>query len=84
MAGRPSLTHVGRKKVGSGGRFKWYQSQAEHEGHLRTVSQTLRERELYAKLSKCNFWLQEVDFLGHIVYKEGIRIDPKKAEAVVH
>ena len=51
---------------------------------MRTVSQTLRKHELYAKLSKCNFWLQEVDFLGHIVYKEGIRIDPKKAEAVVH
>ena len=59
-------------------------SQAEHEGHLRIVLQTLREHELYAKLSKCDFWLQEVDFLGHVVYKEGIRVDPKKAEAVVH
>ena len=59
-------------------------SQAEHESHLRTVLQTLREHELYAKLSKCDFWLQEVDFLGHVVCKEGIKVDPKKVEAVMH
>ena len=39
----------------------------EHEQHLRIVLQTLREKKLYAKLSKCNFWLKEVSFLGHIV-----------------
>ena len=39
---------------------------------------------MYAKLSKCDFWLQAVDFLGHVVCKEGIRVDPKKVEAVVH
>ena len=59
-------------------------SQAEHEGHLRTVLQTLSEHELYAKLSKCDFWLQEVDFLGHVVCKEGIKVDPKKVKAVMH
>ena len=51
---------------------------------MRTVLQTLREHELYAKLSKCDFWLQEVDFLGHVVCKEGIRVDPKKVEAMMH
>ena len=38
---------------------------------------------MYAKLSKCEFWLNEVSFLGHIVSKEGIRVDPKKIEVVV-
>ena len=57
-------------------------SRAEHEQHLRIILQMLREHQLYAKLSKCNFWLQEVKFLGHTICKEGIKIDPKKVEAV--
>ena len=56
----------------------------EHEKHLRIVLETLREQRLYAKLSKCDFWLKEVSFLGHIVYAEGIRVDPTKIEAVVN
>ena len=44
----------------------------EHEQHLRIVLQTLREKKLYAKFSKCDFWLKEVLFLGHIVSAEGI------------
>ena len=44
----------------------------------------LREKKLYAKLSKCDFWLKEVSFLGHIVSAEGIRVDPAKIEAVVN
>ena len=48
----------------------------EHEQHLRIVLETLREKNLYAKLSKCDFWLKEVSFLGHIVSAEGIRVDP--------
>ena len=44
----------------------------EHEQHLRIVLEMLRENRLYAKLSKCNFWLKEVSFLGHIVSTEGI------------
>ena len=55
----------------------------EHEQHLRIVLQILREKQLFAKLSKCDFWLKEVSFLGHIVYAEGIRVDPTKIEAVV-
>ena len=58
-------------------------SQTEHEQHLRVILQMLREHQLYAKLSKCKFWLQEVDFLGHTICKDGIRVDLKKIEAVV-
>ena len=56
----------------------------EHEQHLKIVLQTLREKKLYAKLSKCDFWLKEVSFLGHIVSSEGIRVDPTKIEAIVN
>ena len=56
----------------------------EHKQHLRIVLETLRENKLYAKLSKCDFWLKEVSFLGHIVSAEGIRVDPVKIEAVVN
>ena len=56
----------------------------EHEQHLRIVLETLREKKLYAKLSKCDFWQKEVSFLGHIVSAEGIRVDPAKIEAVVN
>ena len=56
----------------------------EHEQHLRIVLEALREKKLYAKLSKCDFWLKEVSFLCHIVFAEGIRVDPAKIEAVVN
>ena len=56
----------------------------EHEQHLQIVLQTLREKKLYAKLSKCDFLLKEVSFLGHIVAVGGIRVDPAKIEAVVN
>ena len=56
----------------------------EHEQHLRTVLQTLREKQLYAKFSKCEFWIDEVVFLGHVVSGRGIEVDPKKIEAVVN
>ena len=56
----------------------------EHEQHLKIVLQTLREKKLYAKHNKCDFWLKEVSFLGHIVSSDGIRVDPKKIEAVVN
>ena len=46
----------------------------EHEQHLKIVLQTLREKQLFAKLSKCAFWLKEVSFLGHIVSVEGIEL----------
>ena len=55
----------------------------EHEQHLRLVLHILREKQLFAKLSKCDFWLKEVSFLGHIISAEGIRVDPAKIEAIV-
>ena len=57
-------------------------NKAEHAMHLRLVLQTLREHQLYAKFLKCEFWLEEVAFLGHVVSKEGIQVDPKKIEAI--
>ena len=56
----------------------------EHEQHLRIVMEALREKKLYAKLNKCDFWLKEVSFLGHIVSAKGIRVDPIKIEVDVH
>ena len=56
----------------------------EHEHHLRIVLQILRENQLFAKLSKCDFWLKKVSFLGHIVSAEGIRVDLVKIEAVMN
>jgi hypothetical protein len=57
-------------------------SNEEHETHLRAILEKLREHKLYAKFSKCEFWLSEVGFLKHIVSKEGIAIDPAKVIAV--
>ena len=54
----------------------------EHEQHLRIVLDTLRHKKLHAKFNKCEFWLSEVNFLGHIVTAKGIRVDPAKIEAV--
>nr|XP_029144801.1 uncharacterized protein LOC112708782 [Arachis hypogaea] len=54
----------------------------EHAEHLRTVLQILKDRKLYAKLSKCEFWKSEVKFLGHVVSKHGIAVDPAKVEAL--
>nr|GFC75576.1 putative reverse transcriptase domain-containing protein [Tanacetum cinerariifolium] len=54
----------------------------EHEDHLRTVLQILRQEKLYAKFSKCEFWLSSAAFLGHIVSAKGITMDPAKVEAI--
>ncbi|WVZ97277.1 hypothetical protein U9M48_042826 [Paspalum notatum var. saurae] len=58
-------------------------TEEEHEEHLRLVLQKLREHKLYAKLSKCEFWLDQVPFLGHIVSKGGIMVDPSKISNVM-
>jgi hypothetical protein len=55
----------------------------EHEIHLREVLETLRKEKLYAKFSKCAFWLREVQFLGHVVNQNGIMVDPAKISAVM-
>jgi hypothetical protein len=58
-------------------------NEEEHDEHLRLVLQKLRENQLYAKLSKCEFWLKEVSFLGHIISKGGISVDPSKVKDVL-
>ncbi|GKA75696.1 putative reverse transcriptase domain-containing protein [Tanacetum coccineum] len=54
----------------------------DHENHLRLMLEFLRKENLYVKFSKCEFWLQEVYFLGHVVNHEGIHVDPSKIEAM--
>jgi len=58
-------------------------SYEEHAEHLRTVLSILREKQLYAKLSKCEFWMSTVQFLGHMISAQGISVDPSKVEAVL-
>ncbi|GJX67067.1 putative reverse transcriptase domain-containing protein, partial [Tanacetum coccineum] len=57
-------------------------SKDENEVHLRLVLELLKKEELYAKFSKCEFWLQEVQFLSHVVNQNGIHVDPSKIEAM--
>ena len=58
-------------------------TQEQHEEHLREVLEVLRRERLFAKFSKCEFWLREVQFLGHLVNQKGILVDPAKIEAVM-
>jgi hypothetical protein len=58
-------------------------NEEEHGKHLRLVLQKLKENQLYAKLNKCEFWLEEVSFLGHIISEGGISIDPSKVKDVL-
>jgi hypothetical protein len=55
----------------------------EHERHLSMVLETLRKNKFYAKLKKCEFWLSEVAYLGHVINREGICVDPSKVSTVV-
>ncbi|XP_021773659.1 uncharacterized protein LOC110737634 [Chenopodium quinoa] len=57
-------------------------NEEEHAQHLRTILETLRSNKLYAKFSKCEFWLEKVAFLGHYISKEGVSVDPAKIKAV--
>ena len=57
-------------------------SEEERAIYLRVVLHTLKDRQLFAKFSKCEFWLQSFAFLSHIVSSEGIRVDSQKIEAV--
>jgi hypothetical protein len=56
----------------------------EHEEHLRLVLEKLRSKQLYAKFSKCEFWLTEVAFLGHVIYAGGVSVDPGKVNDVLN
>jgi hypothetical protein len=59
------------------------QNEQEHEEHLRKVLQRLRDCQLYAKLSKCEFWISEVLLLGHIINRDGLAVDPKKVAVIL-
>ena len=59
------------------------QSEEKHEDYLRIVLQALRDHQLYAKLSKCEFWIIEVNFLEHVMSASGVSIDLEKVEAVM-
>jgi len=56
----------------------------DHEEHLKTVLNILREKKLFAKLKKCEFWMKEVSFLGHVISEAEVAVDPRKIEAVIN
>jgi hypothetical protein len=58
-------------------------NEEEHEQHLRIILQRLHDHQLYAKFSKCAFWLKEVPLLGHVISVEGIAVDPSKVQEVL-
>ncbi|GKF66664.1 putative reverse transcriptase domain-containing protein, partial [Tanacetum coccineum] len=57
-------------------------NQKEHEEHLKQILELLKKEELYAKFSKCEFWIPKVQFLGHVINSEGIHVDPAKIESI--
>ena len=59
-------------------------NEEEHEEHLRLTLQVLREHQLYAKLSKCDFYRDRIQYLGHIISEEVIYVDPEKIEAIMN
>nr|GFC49479.1 putative reverse transcriptase domain-containing protein [Tanacetum cinerariifolium] len=54
----------------------------EHKEHLRRILKLLKKEELYAKFSKCEFWIPKVQFLGHVINSKGIYVDPTKIESI--
>jgi hypothetical protein len=60
------------------------QSEEAHKNHLRLVLQKLRDNQLYVKFSKCDFWLKEVAFVGHIITNGGIKVDPGKISEMLN
>ncbi|GJU83634.1 putative reverse transcriptase domain-containing protein [Tanacetum coccineum] len=57
-------------------------SKEDHEEHLKIILGLLKKEKLYAKFSKCDFWLDSVQFLGHVIDSEGVHVDPSKIEAI--
>nr|GEZ84232.1 hypothetical protein [Tanacetum cinerariifolium] len=66
------------------GRFTslFWQNETEHEEHLKEILGLLKEEKLYAKFSKCEFWIPKVQFLGHVIDSRGIHVDPAKIESI--
>jgi hypothetical protein len=62
--------------------FIYSKLEEDHEHHLRMVLQVLREHHLYSKLGKCSFYQKQIHYLGHIISKDGIAVDPEKIEAI--
>ncbi|XP_073046026.1 uncharacterized protein [Primulina eburnea] len=60
----------------------YFPDETSHEEHLHLALQTLRENKIYAKFSKSEFWLRSVSFLGHMISREGVSVDPRKVEAI--
>ncbi|GKA49565.1 putative reverse transcriptase domain-containing protein [Tanacetum coccineum] len=61
----------------------YLKTKKEHDAHLRLILELLKKEELYAKFSKCDFWLSNVQFLGHVIDSEGIHVDPTKIDALI-
>ena len=59
-------------------------NEEEHDKHLRIVLQVLRENHLFTKLSKCEFWLKEVTFLGHVISSKGVQVDQNKISSILN
>ncbi|GKD63148.1 putative reverse transcriptase domain-containing protein [Tanacetum coccineum] len=59
-----------------------FQNKKEHEEHLKAILELLKKEELYAKFSKCEFWIPKVQFLGHVIDSQGIHVDPAKIESI--
>nr|GFB66715.1 putative reverse transcriptase domain-containing protein [Tanacetum cinerariifolium] len=57
-------------------------NEKEYEEHLKAILELLKKEELYAKFSKCEFWIPKVQFLGHVIDSQGIHVDPAKIESV--
>ncbi|GKC70549.1 putative reverse transcriptase domain-containing protein [Tanacetum coccineum] len=57
-------------------------NKVEHEGHLKKILELLKKEELYAKFSKYDFWLSKVQYLGHVINREGIHVDPAMIESI--
>ncbi|KAL8091503.1 hypothetical protein AgCh_033936 [Apium graveolens] len=64
--------------------FIYSKTEEEHAEHLGIVLEILRQEKLYAKFSKCEFWLKEVRFLGHVISNKGLEVDPTKIEAIIN
>ncbi|GKF03763.1 putative reverse transcriptase domain-containing protein [Tanacetum coccineum] len=60
----------------------YLKNKQEHEEHLKPILKLLKKEELYAKFSKCEFWIPKVQFLGHVINSEGIHVDPAKIESI--
>ncbi|GJW15712.1 putative reverse transcriptase domain-containing protein [Tanacetum coccineum] len=69
-------------EIASGQLVEFDKTQEEHEVHLGLVLELLKKEKPYAKFSKCEFWLREVQFLGHVINGDGIHVDPSKIEVV--